>query len=279
MSPPKNTQIKQPTRTHTLTGFLTSRSPPLHYTNRQANRILIIRNGSITDIWRNLKQEKCQADWILHENSEIITCFPNRQEFVNYCTTHGHQHFGPQASFFIPETATQPPPWIIITDKLTNNDKGLLSDSDLDSDSDSSDFTTVKSKNMKHTTDSLLDQDTNTETTSQTTTQTITQTPVSPNTQNTEQINHKQTSDTALQINHHTNKSNNPLYIKTLANQLKIQIPKTYWSEKNKTTTLIFTTKTELNTFKEQIHANTFGNQAKYYLPTPKNSVTHTGDP
>ena len=129
---------------------------------------------------------------------------------------------------------------------------------------------------MKHSTDSLLDPDTNTETTSQTTTQTITQTATSSNTQNTEQINQKQTPDTALQIHHHTNKSNNPLYIKTLANQLKIQTPKTYWSEKNKTTTLIFTTRTELNTFKQQIQANTFCNQAKYYLLTPKNSVTHT---
>ena len=103
---PKNTQIKQQSRTHTLTGFLTSRSPPIHYTTRQANRILIIRNGNITDIRRNLKQEKWQADWILHQNSEIVICFPNRQEFVNYCTTHGHQHFGPQASFFLPHTAT-----------------------------------------------------------------------------------------------------------------------------------------------------------------------------
>ena len=61
-----------------------------------------------------------------------------------------------------------------------------------------------------------------------------------------------------------------------MANQLKIQTPKTYWSEKNKTTTLTFTTGTELNTFKQQIQVNTFGNQAQYYLPTLKNSVTHT---
>ena len=125
---------------------------------------------------------------------------------------------------------------------------------------------------MKHSTDSLLDLDTNTETTTQTTTQT----PVTLNTHNTEQTNRKQTSDIALQIHHRTNKCNNPLYIKILANQLKIQTPKTYWSEKNKTTTLIFTTRTELNTFKQQIQANTFGNQVQYYLPTPKNSVTHT---
>ena len=144
MSPPKNTQLKQNTRTHTLTGFQTLNTPATHITTRQLNRILIIRNGDITDIRRSLKQEKWQADWITHQKSEIKICFPNRQEFVNYCTTHGHQHFGPQASFFIPQTATQPPPWIIITDKISNNDKGLLSDSDLESDSDSSDFTTVK---------------------------------------------------------------------------------------------------------------------------------------
>ena len=67
-------------------------------------------------------------------------------------------------------------------------------------------------------------------------------------------------------------KSNNPFYIKTLSTQLKIQTPKTFWSEKNKTTTLLFKTQTELNTFRSQIQENTFGVYAKYTRPSTLNT-------
>ena len=142
MAPPKNT------RTHSLTGFVARHLPPSHYTTRQANRILIIRNPEITDIRRNLKQGKCRVDWILSQDLEIFICFPNRQEFVNYCASRGHL-FGPRAGFFIPTTATQSAPWTIITNKINTNDKGLLSDSDLESDSEPSNFKTVQTRKLK----------------------------------------------------------------------------------------------------------------------------------
>lgn len=126
-----------PKRTNILTGFITrfTAAPP-EYTTRQANRMLLIRNHQIPDIRRNLKQEKCRVDWLVSQGTEILICFPNRQEFVNYCQTHTPHLFGPHANFFIPSSATQPAPWILSLNKNTNIDKGLLSDSELDSDTE-----------------------------------------------------------------------------------------------------------------------------------------------
>ena len=254
--------------------------------------MLLIRNHQITDIRRNLKQEKCRVDWLVSQETEILICFPNRQEFVNYCQTHTPHLFGPHANFFIPSSATQPAPWILSLNKNTNIDKGLLSDSELDSDTEHTSLKTTKTKklkNQKFLTTSLFDSDTETDTE-------ITKIPPGkPTTSKAEQIPHIVTphqtpqpnqnitqkpetfsQNTALQIHHHTNKCNNPFYIKTLASQLQIHTPKTYWSDKNKITTLIFTNKVELNTFRQQIPENTFGNQAKFYIHNKPTTNTYT---
>ena len=231
-----------PKRTHTLTGFVTRATPPTHYTTRQANRMLHIRNPQIADVRRNLKHEKCRVDWIISQDLEILICFPNRQEFVNYTSTHAQHLFGPKASYFIPPTATQPAPWILNLNKNNITDKGLFSDSDLDSGSEPTNHKTaptMKLKNTKYDTQTLLESDTDTEITTPISA-TTSKTPPTPNikTPHTSQMatsnknqtsqtttqNNTQTSqgNTALQIHNHTDKSNNPFYIKTLASQLQI---------------------------------------------------------
>ena len=156
-----------PKRTHTLTGFVTRVTPPTHYTSRQANRMLLIRNPQIADIRRNLKHDKCRVDWKISQDLEILICFPNRQEFVNYVSTHAQHLFGPSASYSIPSTATQPARWILNINKNNIADKGFFSDSDLDSDSEPANYKTAqtkKHKNTKHDTETLLDSDTDTDT-------------------------------------------------------------------------------------------------------------------
>ena len=111
-------------------------------------------------------QDKCRVDWIISQGLEILICFPNRQEFVNYCSTHAPHLFGPRARFFIPPTATQPAPWILNINKNNINDKGFFSDSDLDSDSEPTNQNQLKQRNIKikkHDTATLVDSDTDTD--------------------------------------------------------------------------------------------------------------------
>ena len=75
---------------NSLTGFATNKTLPQEYTVRQANRIPIVRNADPTDTRRNFKQHKYQADWLLIQESEIIICFPNRQELVNFASIMNH---------------------------------------------------------------------------------------------------------------------------------------------------------------------------------------------
>ena len=241
-----------PKRTNTLTGFVTRVTPPTLFTTRQANRMLLIRSPQIADIRRNLKQEKCRVDWLVSQESEILICFPNRQEFVNYCSTHAPHLFGPNANFYIPPPATQPAPWILNFNKNITIDKGLLSDSDLDSDSEQTNHKSAQTKKLKNKKydiatlfDSNIDTDTeitipiseisaerpptsNTKTTEQIphTNQMTTPNQISQTTHITQNTDTISQNNTALQIHHHTNKCNNPFYIKTLASQLQIHNPK-----------------------------------------------------
>ena len=264
-------------RQNSLTGFVSNKTPPPEYTVRQANRMLIVRNADPADTRRNFKQHKYQVDWIQIQESEILLCFPNRQELVNFCISHESHHFGTKAGFFIPPPATKPEPWTLTKNKTYPN-QGLFSDSD--SETDSADFVTQTSKKKQyenHKIEKLFDSNKPTN---------VNPTPHKPNaTQNkqtqssnsntntnSEHNTQKHTSDTTLQILNHTEKSNNPFYIKTLATQLNIQTPKTFWSEKNKITTLLFKSQTELNTFRTQIQENTFGVYAKYIRPQSRNT-------
>ena len=133
--------------------------------------------------------------------------------------------------------------WILNLNKTI--DKGLLSDSELDSDTEHTSLKltqTKKHKNQKFPISSLFDSDIEIDTE-------ITEISAEKPTSKTEQIsltihmppnqisqtnkNITQNSETfsqntALLLHHHTNKCNNPFYIKTLASQLQIHTPKTY---------------------------------------------------
>ena len=253
-------------RPNSLTGFHTKTNPPEFYKVSHANRILIVRNAEKTTTRHNLKSSSFQADWIITHTNELVICFMNRQDLVSFCSTHDPQHFGPHAQFFIPPTATKPAPWLIFKNKLRADDKGLFSASDLDSDSDSDSYTIQRKRtNTKYKTDSLIDKETLSPQPKQT--------EHTAETSNTEKTcNKTQTTLAALQIAHHTVKSNNPLHIKAITQQLKISLPKTYWSEKTKTTTLVFQTLHDLKIFECQIPPTTFGTHATYNRPSPRNT-------
>ena len=254
--------------THTLTGFQTKRTPPDTYRTNHANRILIVRNAEKGSTKHNLKSCSFQADFIINQGSEHIICFLNRQDLVAFCSTHDTHIFGPHAQFYIPTTATKPAPWTILRNKLRVDDKGLFSASDLESDSDADTYTTQRKRptNKKYKTETLVDKEA---TQPQATPTPADHTDKTPQTKKPEN-----NTQTALQILHHTDKSNNPIHIKTLSQQLRISLPKTYWSEKTKTTTLVFHTEPDLKLFQTQITATTFGPLAKYHRPAPRNTNT-----